>query len=1075
MAPLPDNDKAPDKIDKNKQEKSKDRLKGSHKDEKTLSNLNDRELKALLDEAINYKNPKDREGKSELFNDLLLEAEETERIARATSAGGSELVRHCNPTARRHRPNGGSRGRRYGCPSSSGLVGRSVSERGTHGGSLDNLAKEELYETTRRLRGGRKSSTSSSGASSSCGSNQVRVSARQREGGSLPCNVNAGDSSRDFFDETKRPKDVKQKGYTVVDMETEGLLENDHLQSQRENSAVTTITGPKFTTNATLQIKSNCASTNVTNVDESIQLALESGSEKNADSNSIAKMVPVPKYSVIISPYIQILLNDRILSDLEKSGNSNTKVDENGNALQQNKEKKKKKQAEETFVMSQNIAGHKSDIINNIDELVQFIEGDTENKARSTQSSKSKQLHNQHNSDDGGSRTYRKKHSKIVSKENGSTSNSRHELKKSNSLGEISEMKLGREFEGFSGKSYEDNEKVVLRTNKNTTDRARERRSWGNVETPTFQNFYNASSLEHLETSTDNWVVTRPKKKSKKRRNSVSSASAARQNSLNSGITSSVSNEEARSMRGPSPDLGVGANNVKTTRSMPHSEKSNDSSSDVDSVHSLPMDGPISYADIAKNSEKKKPSPEKQEKSLSTKEKSPQVPKHEFDLKYLHKAHNASPLDKFNSSSVSPNVNNSSVNKNIVPDVHNIKSFPAITGTITKTSTAVISSALSHHSGMTTMTTDKAVQSTLAFEESFVREKTSISSVKNNNSGVPLQIVETLTISEVIHSTPATNNLAPLTTVATLNTPVSSKRQPLPTPGATNKTKCNKDTLMNSDTNRDSLGSQHNQMIIARQSEVQNDLPFFSQLMRDTAQYATQRMPPDIMDVSTIEKLHFMNCSLPQIIPGQCSAANNSTQMSFTNLSNTVIARENIGNINHNKNKRKKGGNSSKMNGPKDESGLSSVCDSNLGERNISSILNGVSDETFSSPEPSNQPNSLPPVVILSGHNKDVPSGLVFGFDINEQLLLEDTRGGGEINFIVNTQNISENSNENTLERLNYSKGEELAKRYKPPINDKNQPKHNHEKIVSFISHAWDNIVSQNVQYFSDELYKIQG
>lgn len=103
----------------------------------------------MLDEAINYKNPKDREGKSELFNvsifkivyvvkilhfcyliqDLLLEAEETERIARATSAGGSELVRHCNPAARRHRPNGGSRGRRYGCPSSSGLIGRSVSER----------------------------------------------------------------------------------------------------------------------------------------------------------------------------------------------------------------------------------------------------------------------------------------------------------------------------------------------------------------------------------------------------------------------------------------------------------------------------------------------------------------------------------------------------------------------------------------------------------------------------------------------------------------------------------------------------------------------------------------------------------------------------------------------------------------------------------------------------------------------------------------------------------------------------------------------------------------------------------
>ncbi|CAG9770117.1 unnamed protein product [Ceutorhynchus assimilis] len=185
MAPLPDNDKTPDK--KKEEDDVEDKPKESQKDEKTLSNLNDRELKALLDEAINYKNPKDREGKSELFNDLLLEAEETERIARATSAGGSELVRHCNPAARRQRHGGGPRGRRYGGPSSSGMMGRSVSERGTHGGSLDNLAKEELYDPTcRRLRGVRKSSTSSSGASSSYGGNPVRVSARQREGDKHP-------------------------------------------------------------------------------------------------------------------------------------------------------------------------------------------------------------------------------------------------------------------------------------------------------------------------------------------------------------------------------------------------------------------------------------------------------------------------------------------------------------------------------------------------------------------------------------------------------------------------------------------------------------------------------------------------------------------------------------------------------------------------------------------------------------------------------------------------------------------------------------------------------------------------
>lgn len=40
--------------------------------------------------------------------------------------------------------------------------------------------------------------------------------------------------------------------------------------------------------------------------------------------------------------------------------------------------------------------------------------------------------------------------------------------------------------------------------------------------------------------------------------------------------------------------------------------------------------------------------------------------------------------------------------------------------------------------------------------------------------------------------------------------------------------------------------------------------------------------------------------------------------------------------------------------------------------------------------------SNAPPVVILSGQSKEVPSGLVFGFDINEQLLLEDS--GDDVN-----------------------------------------------------------------------------
>lgn len=110
---------------------------------------------------------------------------------------------------------------------------------------------------------------------------------------------------------------------------------------------------------------------------------------------------------------------------------------------------------------------------------------------------------------------------------------------------------------------------------------------------------YANASAENLESS-DFRVVTK-KKKSKKRRNSLL------------GRRQQYSNDPHNSEfhRTQSPEL-----RRKSACSVPHSEKSNDSS-DVDSVHSLPIDTnrinrdseplkddinlPISYADIAKN------------------------------------------------------------------------------------------------------------------------------------------------------------------------------------------------------------------------------------------------------------------------------------------------------------------------------------------------------------------------------------------------------------------------------------------------------------------------------------------
>ncbi|XP_015592935.1 uncharacterized protein LOC107266701 isoform X2 [Cephus cinctus] len=141
----------------------------------TLSTLNDSELRALLDEAITYKCPKDREGKSNLFKELLeeVEADETEEGRRAVANS------RCLPGSNRRRHKRDS-----------------VSERLTHGGSLQNLAQPVNSEfdssfayltsgSSHTYGGGRRKGKKHTGPS---------VSARQREGGSLPSNVNASHS-----------------------------------------------------------------------------------------------------------------------------------------------------------------------------------------------------------------------------------------------------------------------------------------------------------------------------------------------------------------------------------------------------------------------------------------------------------------------------------------------------------------------------------------------------------------------------------------------------------------------------------------------------------------------------------------------------------------------------------------------------------------------------------------------------------------------------------------------------------------------------------------------------------------
>ncbi|XP_063219857.1 uncharacterized protein LOC134529565 isoform X2 [Bacillus rossius redtenbacheri] len=151
-----------------------------------VSNLDDGQLKALLDEAITYKCPKDREGKSNLFRELLQEVEADDSKDEDTHRGN--LIRSNDIGSCRYITGSRRKNKRDG----------GISERQTKGGSLQNLVQAfssefdgatnlGYFTSGHACGGGRRRSKKNS-----CNRDGVSVSARQREGGSLPSNVNVG-------------------------------------------------------------------------------------------------------------------------------------------------------------------------------------------------------------------------------------------------------------------------------------------------------------------------------------------------------------------------------------------------------------------------------------------------------------------------------------------------------------------------------------------------------------------------------------------------------------------------------------------------------------------------------------------------------------------------------------------------------------------------------------------------------------------------------------------------------------------------------------------------------------------
>ncbi|CAL1683298.1 unnamed protein product [Lasius platythorax] len=680
----------------------------------TLSELNDSELRALLDEAITYKCPKDREGKSHLFKELLQEAEADE-----TEEGHRVICNsRCLPGSNRRRHKRDS-----------------VSERLTHGGSLQNLAHPIASEFDSSFAYPTSSSCHTYGSSRKKNKKYIgpSVSARQREGGSLPSDVDAShslaslanldlsfDKKKSFcversaydwtnkeksksldkpsYTSTKKEEKEKEKKESKRDTASSGeieletrekrvgkgkygtneMLESDNpppeyksdymvidlgdvevgaisernvgsmasgiqrprsLDTENDEGTEMRIIEPRkpihYVTRATLDVDSpiefpirdhkqekSKMSVNGTDVTGTLFQSHNSvkcgiGGASNSSSTSQSKIVPslcsvMPSWqaqNITMASglrtegprYTQhITMKDPSVSGEKKS------LDENGNAVQSYNDrfakKLRRKHTQEHNVKvynAENVEGHRNE---DIDSLINFIEnkeskskkGKTSNPVRVKASSGTKP------------RTREKdtKREQLPSK-----------LQKSNSLEEISKTKLedlttekSVSSSGASSVSSQHGENVALRRPKQrstgdaTVDSRGDRRSWGTEEGQsiycndtgedyTSRRNSNKKINPESEHETEFLVVTK-KKKSKKQRRSSSGGRA--QNLTTSGSYLQSSRGFSNEYRTPlSPEL-----RRKSASSMPPSDKSD--SSDLDSVHSLPVTSNSSKHNLTK-------------------------------------------------------------------------------------------------------------------------------------------------------------------------------------------------------------------------------------------------------------------------------------------------------------------------------------------------------------------------------------------------------------------------------------------------------------------------------------------
>ncbi|XP_059050864.1 uncharacterized protein LOC131845787 [Achroia grisella] len=635
MAPPPEYDKEPKAPDKsatsilNEDSKANNllfdvQINSDHKPVNSASNsevennkhvetLDDGQLRALLDEAIQYKCPKDREGKSSLFQELLEEVEQDEACEAARSFGPRGVVRdargrlalsHANSMQDLVAALAGESPQRPIRHQPPQRAHASVSERATHGGSLPSGVDTSFHAAEEPVSGGGYLATVRcvnppplaerrvSASDANCPAELELLNKRSKT--TFPMytaratlEIGSGSVCSGRAVTTTTASNQVDSAIPFSCITTPEVVASCNTTSSTSQSAVATDPKPlqlsscyravgapptpapapapapaSASDSASAPAAASASTTTVARRDQSRSVIGYNGLAGSRQHGFIVASAPEEHKVPIFTVHYR----------LQKS------LDENGNAVQgisspslHKKPRRKKSSKNETVINLQKIDGYQGN--KDLNELLRFIESNADN-GRGSKLSRTK--HKDDSDDKGGKKRSNERRKEKESK-----------MKRATSMEELSRTKL--EDLTVEAESPLRSDKKERRSD--VAPAKAERRSWGDDSRDSF--YYRPAEPEPApEVTAAAAELTEFQTVTKRRKPRRRTDEHERDDAL-----------APRRPRPPSPAPRA------RRESAPPSDRSNDSNDDMDSVHSLPAAPPpapapapphASYADIAR-------------------------------------------------------------------------------------------------------------------------------------------------------------------------------------------------------------------------------------------------------------------------------------------------------------------------------------------------------------------------------------------------------------------------------------------------------------------------------------------